>query len=267
MPSSFADAVRPIEVTFASRSRELHGFLFKPHGNGPFGAVLWNHGSERKPGGQAPLGEVFTSRGYVFFVPHRTGQGRSPGDYVGDLLEQERAANGDDAWSRKLADHMEFHLQDQIAALGYLKSRPFVDAQRIVAAGSSFGGVQAMLAAGESLGLRAAINFSGAAMTWRRSPELREIMLAAARRATVPVMLIQAENDVDLTPSYALADEMTRAAKPHRLVIFPPFGETAIEGHLFCARGSEIWASTVFAFLHETLKHAPSTPEPEMRPD
>jgi hypothetical protein len=57
------------EVTFPSGKLVLHGFLYRPQGNGPFPAILYNHGSEEKPGTKPALGNFFSSKGYVFFVP------------------------------------------------------------------------------------------------------------------------------------------------------------------------------------------------------
>jgi len=37
-------------VTFESSHLRLVGFLYRPSGQGPFPAVIWNHGSERNPG-------------------------------------------------------------------------------------------------------------------------------------------------------------------------------------------------------------------------
>jgi dipeptidyl aminopeptidase/acylaminoacyl peptidase len=34
----------------AGDGKQLHGFLYLPAGDGPFPAVLWNHGSEKLPG-------------------------------------------------------------------------------------------------------------------------------------------------------------------------------------------------------------------------
>jgi carboxymethylenebutenolidase len=248
-----ATPAAPVEVTFTSGELLLHGFVYKPEGNGPFRAVLWNHGSERQPGG-AGVAPLFVARGYVFFIPHRSGQGRSPGAYIMDLLNRERAQQGVEAMSRRLVELMEAHLQDQIAALDYLKSLSYVDTQRIAVAGCSFGGIQTILAAGEELGLRAAVDFAGAAQVWSGSPEMRERMVAAARRATVPVLLIQAENDYDLAPSRALDEELKQAGKPHKVDIFPPFGNTHQDGHGLCVRGGEIWAPTVFSFLDDAIK-------------
>jgi carboxymethylenebutenolidase len=249
-----ATPAAPVEVTFTSGELLLHGFVYKPEGNGPFPAVLWNHGSERLPGWLPGIAELFVARGYVFFIPHRSGQGRSPGAYIMDLLNRERAEHGVEAWSRKLVELTEAHLQDQIAALNYLKSLPYVDNRRIAVAGCSFGGIQTILAAGEELGLRAAVDFAGAAQVWSGSPEMRERMLSAARRATVRVLLIQAENDYDLAPTRALDGELRQAGKPHKVAIFPPFGNTHQEGHGLCVRGGAIWAPTVFSFLDDAMK-------------
>src|SRR5271165_3360071 len=79
---------KPEEVVFPSGGRQLHGFLWKPEGAGPFPAIVWNHGSEKLPGSQPALANFYNSHSYVFFVPHRRGQGRSPGDYIQDLVAQ-----------------------------------------------------------------------------------------------------------------------------------------------------------------------------------
>ena len=50
-------------------------------------------------------------------------------------------------------------------------------------------------------GYRVAVDCSGAAQTWRESPDLRTRLTAAASKATIPVFFLQAENDYDLTPN------------------------------------------------------------------
>ena len=79
-----AMAVQPEEVAFRSGESTLRGFIFRPAGDGPFPAVLYNHGSERLPGTKAEIGDLFAGKGYVVFVPHRRGQGRSQseGTYI-----------------------------------------------------------------------------------------------------------------------------------------------------------------------------------------
>src|SRR5215510_15450855 len=80
LKATVLSAGEPEEVTFPSGKLVLHGFLYRPLRNGPFPAILYNHGSEEKPRTKPALGKFFSSKGYVFFVPHRRGQGRSPND-------------------------------------------------------------------------------------------------------------------------------------------------------------------------------------------
>lgn len=77
-------------VSFPSSSGTLYGFLYVPQGKGPFPAVLWNHGSEKRPGWQPELASFYNSHGFVFFLPHRHGQGRSSGPYIMDELRGDR---------------------------------------------------------------------------------------------------------------------------------------------------------------------------------
>jgi carboxymethylenebutenolidase len=242
------------EVTFPSGSLTLHGFLYKPEGNGPFPALLWNHGSERRPGWLPELAPLFLSRGFVLFIPHRRGQGRSQGDYIMDLLASAGQNGGKEARSKKLVELMELQLEDQVAALTFLKGMSYVDSNRIAVAGCSFGGIQTVLMAERGLGLRAAVDFAGAAQTWKEAPDLRQRMNRAVQHAEMPILFVQAENDYDLAPSRDLAAEMEKSGKSHSTMIFPRFGKTAQEAHEFCVHGGEIWASQIFSFLSSAMQ-------------
>jgi carboxymethylenebutenolidase len=244
----------PVEVTFSSGSLVLHGFLYKPEGKGPFPAVLWNHGSERRPGWLPEVAPLFLNQGYVFFIPHRRGHGRSPGEYVMDILDRGNQSGGSSARSRKLVDLMEQHLQDQMAALAYLKGLSEVDPQRIAVAGCSFGGIQTVLMAEKGLGVRAAVDFAGAAQNWQHAPDLRARMIQAVQHSQMAIFFIQAKNDYDISPSHDLAAAMEKSAKPHNLQIFPSFGKSSQDAHEFCVHGGEIWAPQVFSFLTQALK-------------
>lgn len=244
----------PVEVTFSSGNLLLHGFLYKPEGQGPFPAVLWNHGSEKRPGWLPELAPLFLEKDYVLFIPHRRGQGRSPGEYVMDQLDRAHQSGGPQARSRKLVELMELHLEDQIAALAYLKGLSEVDPQRIAVAGCSFGGIQTVLMAEKGLGLRAAVDFAGAAQNWQHSPDLRSRMTRAVQHSQMPIFFIQAKNDYDISPSRDLAAVMEKSAKPHLIQIFPPFGKSNQDAHEFCVHGGELWGPQVFPFLSESMR-------------
>ena len=82
----------------------------------------------------------------------------------------------------------EVHLQDQLAALAYLRSLPYVDQNRLVVMGASFGGIQTMLAVERRYGYRVAVDCSGAAQTWRESPDLRARLTALVCRQEYAVV-------------------------------------------------------------------------------
>src|SRR5271165_6643740 len=82
----WAQGAEPELITFTSGDIALKGFIWKPEGLGPFPAIVWNHGSERLPGTVNSVAPYFVSRGYIFLVPHRRGQGsflRRHSDNVG----------------------------------------------------------------------------------------------------------------------------------------------------------------------------------------
>ena len=205
----------------------------------------------------AALGPVYASHGYVFFVPFRRGQGLSSdqGPYIGTLLDEARRSGGDSAWARMIVDQLSGpHFDDVVAARRFLGTLPFVDRRRVAVAGNSFGGIMTMITVERDTGFRAALDFAGAAQTWKDAPPVRALMLRAARNARVPVFFGQAENDYDLTPSRALAAEMALAHKAHTIHIFPAFGTTTAEGHSFGYFGGAVWAPDVFAFLADHLR-------------
>ena len=250
------------EITFPSGSLTLHGFLFKPAGNGPFPAILWNHGSERLPGRLQPLADFFVGKGYVFFIPHRRGQGRSSdaGPYVMDILRTEGQQRGPSARSAKLVEMMGVHFQDQLAALAYLRSLAFVDTKRIAVMGCSFGGIQTLLAAENAPDIRAAVDFAGGAESWEGSPDLRARMTKAARDAKVPVFFIQAEGDYDLTPSRALSKEMEKGGRPFQIHIYPSVGHSQQENHSLCVHNVDVWGTDALAFVEKSFAGGQDSP-------
>lgn len=242
---------KPEEITFSSGKLTLHGFVHKPEGDGLYPAILWNHGSEQYPKSGKLMAKLFVSRGYVVFVPHRRGQGSSSdqSEYIMDLIRQEPEFTR----GKKFVELQETHQEDVIAALSYLKQLPYVDPNRIAMAGCSFGGIQTVLATEKQLGLRGTITFAPAAMSWSKVPELRSRLIQAVQSATVPILLIQANNDYDLSPTKTMVKELEKTNKPYKLLIFPKFGKTQADGHSFCVRGEQVWGSEVFSFLGSVM--------------
>jgi carboxymethylenebutenolidase len=247
----------PELVSFPSGDLVLRGYLYKPQGAGPFPAIIWNHGSEKLPGQQPELARFYTKLGFVFFLPHRHGQGRSPGAYFQDLIEKYAAIEKNRTLFQKYVVrlHEEYNL-DVVAAVEWLKGQPFVDQQHMVMSGCSYGGIQTLLTAEKGLGLRAFVPFAPAARSWANT-ELRERLLEAVLGAKAPLFLIQAQNDFSLGPSEVLGPMIKRKAPPNQARIYPPYGTTPEEGHWDFATkegGSDIWGPDVFAFFQVAIR-------------
>jgi dienelactone hydrolase len=243
-------------VTFKSGGLTLVGFLFKPEGSGPFPGLIWNHGSERNPGATRQfdaVAEIFVPAGYVVFAPMRRGHGESEGPYVRDQLHGEQDSQAVASLAVRLLEGE--HLDDQLAGQAYLKRLPYVDPQRLVVAGCSFGGIQTLLAAERGAGYRAAVAISPGALSWSGNPLLRDRLVAAVRKTQIPVFLIQPPKDASLEPSRVLGAELARRGRQNAVKVYPPEMPEDEQGHCFGgARGMHVWARDVLTFFAEALR-------------
>lgn len=251
-------------VSFQSGDLTLHGWLWKPTGKGPFPTVIYNPGSERTPGWFPSLGQFWTSNGFIFFVPHRSGHGRSPGEYIVDLQDKFLAEEKDPAKVQRyiISLHERFNA-DVVAALNWLRMQPEVDSSRLVVSGISYGGIQTVLTAEKDLGVRAFVTFSPGAMSWRGNPLLRERLLEAVKRARAPMFLLQARNDYNLGPYEVLGSELNRRGAPDRAKLYPEFGKAddPRDGHGgFAVHGSEVWGKDVLEFLNLVMASEKAPP-------
>jgi dipeptidyl aminopeptidase/acylaminoacyl peptidase len=245
---------QPVEVTFSSDGRQLHGFLWKPQGNGPFRAIVWNHGSEKLPGSEPALAAFYTAHSYVFFVPHRRGQGRSSGSYIQDEVAE--SYSGERA--RRVVELLQAEVDDVVAGLNFLKAQTFVYPSRIAISGCSYGGIETLLAGERDLDVKALVPFAPGAMSWERNEALQDRLIRAIDLAKAPVFLIQAENDYSVSPSRVLAKEGAKKKKDFQSRIYPAFGKSHQDGHWgFCSSATEVWGADVLAFLEAHMKSAP----------
>ena len=243
----------PEVLSFRRGDLELRGMLFRPAGPGPFPLIVYAHGNEPDPSDLfETVAPPLVARGYAVFGPHRHGSGLSATaapNLLRRLTEIEQR-EGAAARSRAAIAALEGpHLDDMAAAIEFARRLPFVDPDRVYMIGNSFGGVLVLLAAERGLGLRAAADFAGSALNWDRSEEFRTRLTAAARNARIPIFLGQAENDFSTAPTRELARVLAAAGKPHRAIVFPPFGVTSREGHGLGVDGVEIWADEVLPFF------------------
>jgi len=228
-----------------------------PAGKTPAPAVLFNHGSEKKALKYLMrLAPVFLREGYAFFVPFRRGQGLSTGQgtyILTELDSAEKAGGSQQRTSLMIRLHETTQLDDQLAALAFLKTHPGIDSTKIIVGGVSFGGIQSLLIATRPVGIKGVLDFAGAAMNWEKGPQVPEWLIGKASAMQVPVYFIQAENDFSIRPSLELSAAMKKANRPYEVKIYPPYGKEAMDGHGF-VDATGIWGPDVFPTMNEWIK-------------
>ena len=261
-PRTFTEAMAEYrktaqEVKYKSGPYELPGYLYRPKQEGRLPAVLWNHGSEKEPKAQPSLGRFYTEHGYVFFVPIRHGHGTALGEYIVDLQTAVREKETDlkTSQQKQVKLHDEYNA-DVVAAIAWLKEQPFVDPNRIIVTGVSYGGIQTLITAEKGLGVKGFVAFAPGAMSYA-NVALRERLQEAAKNAKAPVLLLQAQNDYSTGPSEILAPILKAKGAPSHNTIYPAFGTTNQQGHGAFATwslGTAQWGADVLAFIDAALK-------------
>jgi len=247
-------------VKFKSGRLTLVGFVYKPDGPGPFPTVIWNHGSEKTPGASRQfdvVADIFVPAGYAVFAPSRRGHDSSEGAYIRDLQDAEEKTLGPDRAGRLMVRLLETEqLDDQFSGIAYAKTLPFVNADRMVVAGCSFGGIESLLAAERGEGLKAAFSISPAALTWERFPQIRARLVASVNKITIPVRLIQPPKDASLEPARVLGEAARTAGKEAFVTkVYSAEGVPKDEqGHCFGgSRGYHNWANEAVDFFDSVL--------------
>ncbi len=244
-------------VYYQSGQYKLPGYLYKPEGQGPFPAVMWNHGSEKEPRAQPELARFYTQHGFVFFAPIRHGHGNTDGPYIVDVQTEIREKEKDaDVSRREQVKQHDIYNADVVAALTWLKDQPFVDRERIVVTGVSYGGIQTLITAEKGLGVKAFVPFAPGAMSFA-NPAVRERMEQAAKNCKTPMLLLQAKNDYSTGPSDLLAPLLKEKGDTSHSSVYPAFGHTNQHGHGAFATwslGIEQWGGEVLEFIDEAFK-------------
>lgn len=175
-----------------ARPVSLDVILMTPPGPGPFPVVVWNHGSANGAARRSMATSAdtfatfyFLSRGYAVAAPLMRGFGRSGGSVSVSAcaLDAYGAANA----------------ADILAVLDGLARDPALDMGRVLVAGQSFGGFNALATgARRDPRIRAVVNFHGGlrATTCRAwEPALIEAVRAFGARSRVPSLWIYGDND------------------------------------------------------------------------
>jgi proline iminopeptidase len=246
-------------VTYTNGPLTLVGYVYHPDGRGPFPTVIWNHGSEHDPG-RGPqfdsVAAIFVPAGYAVFAPMRRGHSDSQGQWIQDTIHATVSRQGMPAAERLMVRLMGTEqLDDQLAGLAYARTLPFVDANRVVVAGCSYGGIETLLAAERGAGLKAAFSISPAALSWQGHTVLQHRLIDAVRKIDMPVLLIQPPRDASLEPARVLGEAAKKAGRrSFTAKVYPPTMPEAQQAHCFGgAIGMRNWAAEAVSFFNGVL--------------
>jgi len=232
--------------------------IVRPRGDGPFGAIVLNHGVgvgavERfleSPTLLIQAASAFVSRGYVVVMPLRRGFGETGGAFAESPGEcsNPHYGRGERAAAR-----------DVLAAYEFARKLPYVDPDRMILAGQSAGGVASLYAAAQQpAGLMAVLAFAagrGADPAGRSGVPCAAEALAALFQdlgvsVRVPVLMYYTENDLYFGPSASRSwfQRLQAGGVRGEYVLQPPFGEN---GHFVFGdtNGIPLWLPTVERFL------------------
>jgi dienelactone hydrolase len=247
-----------IRIPVPDRNYSLALTIVRPRGEGPFGAVILNHGVSvdardrflESPTLFIQAASAFVERGYVVIMPLRRGFGETGGVFAEDAGECSSPQYG--RGERAAAN-------DVLAAYAFARKLPYVDADRMILAGQSAGGVASLYAAAQQpAGLTAVLAFAAGR---GGDPALHPgVPCAAEALATlfqelgssvrVPVLMYYAENDLYFGPAASRSwfRRFQAGGAVAEYVLQPSFGQN---GHYVFgdANGVELWLPTVERFL------------------
>ena len=244
----------------------LETTVFQPNGPGPFPLIIINHGKDPGRPNLQPrdrfyhMATAFVKRGYAVMVPMRQGFANSTGRYRDFGCDM--TANG------------YTQAEDILATLAYARKQRWVDGNRVVIAGQSYGGL-ATIAAGtrELPGVRGLINFAGGLRDDSDRCAWRSALVSAfaeyGGKTRLPTLWMYGENDSLFGPELAqrMHAAFEGAGGRGKLVEFAAFKRDS-HGMLASRDGEKVWLNDTMAFLDQVgmptkvLYDVPPPPSP-----
>jgi len=239
--------------------RPIAATILRPDAQGPFGAVILNHGvsaSARERARESSdllinAAAVFARRGYVVVMPLRRGFGATGGEMAEDPGS---CANPDYKSAEANA------ADDVMVAYDYARTLPYVDGNRMILAGQSAGGMVALYTAGTRTppGLTAVLAFAAGrggdpdinpGVPCAIEPVAR-IFDMIGKSIKVPVLMNYSENDLFFSPKVSREwfDRLNASWSDAEYALQPAFGK---DGHYLFGDtlGVRYWLPTVEGFL------------------
>lgn len=262
---TIAQAAEPrYELTsYTSGDQSFSCYIFKPEGNGPFPAVIWNHGHAKNllQAGKVfeyyPLARLFVEKGYVLFVPDRhmhlvpDGDLSSKSPVEAQLSEQEKE-------NRRYRKYLDLNAKDVMAALAWVREQSYVDSKRVILSGWASGGMAALMAATFDRHVRGAVLFSPGCTQWQNKPLLKEIFRDTLKSCPTPVFLIQASNDSSIEPSEIALPIMEQKGDTYQVKRYAYAENSGQQKPSLAISGWQLWRSDVLEYLDVVTKTQPN---------
>jgi dienelactone hydrolase len=239
--------------------RAIAATVLRPEGEGPYGAIVLNHGvsaSARERARESSdllinAAAVFARRGYVVVMPLRRGFGATGGD----MAEDPGSCSNPD-YQKAEANAAE----DVMVAYNFARTLPYVDGSRMMLAGQSAGGLVSVFTAAtrQPQGLVAVLAFAAGrggdpdinpGIPCAIEPVAR-VMDGLGKAIRVPVLFHYAENDLFFSPKVSRGwyERFNANGANAEYVLQPSFGK---DGHYLFGDtlGVRYWLPTVEGFL------------------
>jgi dienelactone hydrolase len=227
----------------------LETTIFKPPGAGPFPLVIMNHGKDPgEPHMQSRdrfvvFSREFVKRGYAVMVPMRRGFAKSSGEYAD--------------YGCNMTDNGYLQAEDLQISLDYASKQSWVDKNRILMAGQSYGGLAAIAFGTRKFpGVRGMLNFAGGLRADGGDCPWQSALISAfsnyGARSTVPSLWFYGQNDSYFNPDMAakMHGAYVRAGGNARLIAYGPF-KTDAHSMIGSRDGVKVWWPETEKFLRQ----------------
>jgi dienelactone hydrolase len=244
---SLNEEVVMVPATLGDEQVYLQTTIFKPPGTGPFPIVVMNHGkalgnpNKQRRDRFIAVSREFVKRGYAVVIPMRKGFAGSTGSYAERVCDMTANAQA--------------QADDLRGALEYIVAQPWADANRIVLAGQSYGGLAAMAFATRDFpGVKGVINFAGGLRIYGGTCQWQSSLIDAfssfGAQSKIPTLWFYGQNDSHFDPEIAsrLHQAYVGAGGQAKLIAYGPFKKDA-HGMSGSRDGVKIWWPETEAFL------------------